>query len=105
MAGVNKFDMEYRFRTPGGQITWIKGVASPLLDKDGKLNGYIGINVDISRIKEFEIELMKNKEHLEFLNKNFIDRELRMVELKKEINELLIKSGGKAKYAIHSSND
>ena len=48
--------------------------------------------------KKAEEALKKKVDELENLNSFFIDRELRMVELKKEINELLKKSGTKAKY-------
>jgi len=45
-----------------------------------------------------EVALKKKVDELENLNSYFVDRELKMVELKKEINELLKKSGGTAKY-------
>jgi len=45
-------------------------------------------------------ELMIKKENLEYLNHFFVGRELKMVDLKKEINELLQQSGFMKKY-IH----
>jgi hypothetical protein len=47
-----------------------------------------------------EIELRKALDRYEGLNRYFLDRELRMIDLKKEINELLIKSGCEQEYLI-----
>ena len=49
------------------------------------------------KIKMVEELIMKTKK-LENLNSYFVDRELRMVELKKEINELLVKAGFEKKF-------
>jgi len=56
--------------------------------------------IDISERKKMEIELKKALDHYEELNRYFLDRELRMIDLKKEINELLIKSGCEQEYLI-----
>jgi len=56
--------------------------------------------IDISERKEMENELQKALHQNKALNIYFIDRELRMVNLKKEINELLIKSGCEKEYLI-----
>jgi|GEM_PF-4693587 len=69
---------------------------------------------DISKQKEIEQELILAKEKAEEsekvikhnldkiqqLNNHFIGRELKMVELKQEVNELLIKTGLEKKYRI-----
>jgi len=55
---------------------------------------------DISTQKAMEIELKKALDHYEGLNRYFMDREMRMIDLKKEINELLIKSGCEKEYLI-----
>lgn len=49
-----------------------------------------------------ESELVKKIEDLERFNRAAVDRELKMIELKKEINELLKQSGRKEKYTIAS---
>jgi len=49
------------------------------------------------------MEALKEKSReLESLNKHFLGRELKMIELKTEINEMLVKSGREEKYIIHS---
>ena len=56
--------------------------------------------IDISERKRLEDELERALNHYKGLNEYFLDRELRMMDLKKEINELLIKSGCEQKYLI-----
>jgi PAS domain S-box-containing protein len=63
-------------------------------------NLYISIVRDISERKRVEQELKDQIDILERINNVTVDRELRMLELKKEINALLVKAGGKEKYRI-----
>ena len=56
--------------------------------------------IDITERKKTEEELRKTAKQLKELNSYFLDRELRMMDLKKEINELLIKSGCEKEYLI-----
>ena len=41
---------------------------------------------------------------LQISNSNYIGRELKMIDLKKEVNDLLIKSGQKERYVIVPQN-
>jgi len=50
--------------------------------------------------KRAERALKRKTEELENLNSHFVGRELKMVELKKEVNELLVRLGEKEKYKI-----
>jgi len=65
----------------------------------GKWNA-IGIIRDISERKKREEELKKKNEALKRFNKLAVGRELRMVELKKEINALLEQLGEENRYRI-----
>ncbi len=56
--------------------------------------------IDVTERKKMEVELQKALNQYKHLNGYFMDRELRMVDLKKEINELLIKSGCEKEYLI-----
>jgi PAS domain S-box-containing protein len=56
--------------------------------------------IDITERKEMEIELQKALNQYKDLNRYFLDRELRMVDLKKEINKLLLESGCEEEYLI-----
>jgi PAS domain S-box-containing protein len=55
---------------------------------------------DITERKAMELELQKSVDKYKTLNDYFIERELRMIDLKKDINELLIKSGCEKEYLI-----
>lgn len=55
---------------------------------------------DVTERKKTEEELRNTTKQLKELNRYFIDRELRMIDLKNEINELLIKSGCEKEYLL-----
>jgi len=57
-------DAEYRFLRKDGRTVWVIGKAVPERSGD-QVTGYIGTITDITRIKEFEAELVKAKEKAE----------------------------------------
>lgn len=61
---------------------------------------YLAFAKDVNERKHTQEILLKKTTELENLNSYFVGRELRMVELKKEINVLLIKTGQEKKYEI-----
>jgi hypothetical protein len=67
---------------------------------DGQ-NGILAWLVDISGLKEAEKELQAKFDELARFRRLAIGREQKMIELKKEINELLSAAGSSAKYKIH----
>ena len=56
--------------------------------------------VDIIEFARAEEALRTNNEELERLNRAMVGRELRMVELKKEVNELCVKAGLQPPYKL-----
>ena len=56
--------------------------------------------IDVTERKKMEVELQKALHQYKELNRYFMDREMRMLDLKKEINELLLKSGCEEEYLI-----
>ena len=52
------WELEYRFRTPDGKVTWVHGLAAPQRDATGRISGYVGANVDISERKLAEEALI-----------------------------------------------
>ena len=60
----------------------------------------VGITIDITERKNAEKKLKEKISELDNMNKFFVDRENRMIELKSEINDLLVKQGKKPKYDV-----
>ena len=92
--------VEYRIITKDKKIKWIKDTATPVFDNNGHIVRIDGFMEDITERKRVEESLKKKNEELERFNKFAVGRELKMIELKKKINELLLKMGKKPKYKI-----
>jgi PAS domain S-box-containing protein len=56
------WSQEYRFQNREGDVTWIYGVASPQIDREGKIVGYIGVNLDVTQRKRAEETLRRTSE-------------------------------------------
>ena len=74
--------------------------ASPLFDADGNVAGSFGMTTNIAERKQMEEELRKNVDELERFSKVAFGREKKMIQLKQEINELMIQLGQDEKYKI-----
>jgi len=61
---------------------------SPIKNKEGKIVGYIGTEDDITSIKKAQNELQKKKDTLEKIDSYMVDRELKMMKLKLELETL-----------------
>jgi len=77
------------------------GYSSVPIRKNGSIAGTVVVFRDISERKHMEEDLNRNVEELERFRKLAIGREQKMIELKKEINELLKVTGNSGKYKIH----
>ncbi|OHA83410.1 MAG: hypothetical protein A2937_03770 [Candidatus Yonathbacteria bacterium RIFCSPLOWO2_01_FULL_47_33b] len=67
---------------------WCSLIISPVFDDAGGVKYFVGISRDISDRKGSEDRLKKYAQELESLNRAMINRELKMVELKKENEDL-----------------
>jgi hypothetical protein len=74
--------------------------ASPLNDRDGNVVGSFGMTTNITERKQMEEELRRNVNELERFSKVAFGREKKMIQLKREINELMIQLGQGEKYKI-----
>jgi PAS domain S-box-containing protein len=94
------FNKEYRIqRKSDGAIRWVFGRGELLTDKNTVVS-MIGTIQDISERKEVEIQLDEKMADLMRFHKLTVGREMVMIDLKKEINQLLIKLGDNPKYTI-----
>ncbi|MEE9145493.1 MAG: GAF domain-containing protein, partial [Candidatus Binatia bacterium] len=55
------FSSEYRFRHPGGRVTWVYGQAEVEIE-DGAVAGYVGTITDITQHKRAEEEIRRHHE-------------------------------------------
>jgi PAS domain-containing protein len=106
IKGIAPYDTVYRVIWKNKEVKFIRAKALVVKDKEEKPISMIGICIDVSNIKKAEEELKKHRNELEHLvnertkelksknselekmNKIFIGRELKMVELKEKIKEL-----------------
>jgi PAS domain S-box-containing protein len=92
--------VEHTHYDKDGNPFYVEVHGYPIFDDDGNLVQMIEYSLNITKRKEAEAELNKKLDELERFNKLVVGREIRMIDLKKEINELLIKTGIDGKYKI-----
>ena len=65
VAKGGRWEKQYRFIKPEGQVVWIYGLATPQYDNYGNIVGYLGLNIDITAQKLAEEEQQKIKRSYE----------------------------------------
>lgn len=73
---------------------------APLLNDQGDLVAIIGVGTDISKRKATEATIQRQIDELTQFNNVSAGRELRMIELKKEINALCLQAGQAPRYTL-----
>ena len=91
---------EYKNKRKDGTIIDIEGSANTIFDENKNIIGCLGIQRDITERKLLEKKAEEKIREIERFNNLMIGREFRMIELKKEINELRGRLGEKKKYRI-----
>ena len=91
---------EISLSRPDGTVIHCLNNAAPLFDKDGNVVGSFGMTTNITERKQIEEELRRNVEELERFSKVAFGREKKMIQLKQEVNELMIQLGQGEKYKI-----
>jgi len=95
------YRIEYRMKHQNGNYRWILDQAQVVkYNLDGKPVRMTGTHTDITELKETEKKLRDKADELEKFNRLMLGRELKMIELKKEVNTLLKKAGEDEKYSI-----
>ena len=74
--------------------------ASVMRDEEGRLQGIVCDGGDITERKKAEEERQKSMAELERFNRLTVGRELRMIELKQEVNQLYERLGEKPPYDL-----
>jgi PAS domain S-box-containing protein len=96
---LSHFYCEFRVNLPKQGVKWRFSDAVPERLEDNSILWH-GIIYDITAIKETEKALTNKIDELQRFHNLTVDRELAMIELKKEVNSLLNKLGQKDKYNI-----
>jgi two-component system CheB/CheR fusion protein len=78
---------------------------TPYRTDEDRINGVVVTFVDITGRKDADQLLKSNMEELTMFNMSMVSRELRMIELKKEVNELCEKLGESLRYPLDFEND
>lgn len=100
LAGDKPPPLEHRIVRKNAMERWVKNTFVPRYDGRGRLVAYDGLIRDITVRKHAEEVLRQKYAELERFNKVTVGREIRMIELKQEINALLKAAGQPAKYRI-----
>lgn len=79
--------MEYRVLFSKSNYRWVLDNSVPFSSSSGVFLGFLHTAIDITDRKELEEAEVKKRKETERLNAIMVSRELRMVELKKEISE------------------
>ena len=58
------FRGEWRWRRADGSIVWVATSGAPQLDEEGRVTGFIGMNVDISEQRGAEAQLAENEHRM-----------------------------------------
>ncbi|HJV77423.1 MAG TPA: PAS domain S-box protein [Paludibacter sp.] len=90
----------FKLRKKDGTGIWIEDHGWYNVDENGNILFHEGILRDITERKLAEQALEEKMEQLLRFHKLTVDRELTMIELKKEINRMLINAGQPEKYRI-----
>ncbi|MBI5604223.1 MAG: HAMP domain-containing protein [Deltaproteobacteria bacterium] len=101
---------EYRIVTKSGETCWVRDSINPVADPlhPGAIR-VVGAAQDITERKKAESEIQRQMEELKDINEELsrfnraaVDRELRMIELKKQVNELCAQAGHPPCYPLIS---
>jgi len=84
----HKYDQVVRYRHKDGSTIWIRCRGLAIRDKKGNPIRMLGAHTEITFLKQTEEKLKEKITELERINRLMVDREVRMIELKKRIREL-----------------
>lgn len=104
--GKDSYGIEHRIvRKGSGEIRWVQEKCTHMRDAQGKVIRSAGMVLDITERHQSEEALREANADLARFNRAMVDRELRMIELKAQINDLCRRAGQPAPYASEFSGE
>jgi PAS domain S-box-containing protein len=100
LRGEREYEIEFRVIWPDGSVHHIKAASMTFRYPDGKPRRMLGVNYDITERKQAEEELQSQLNELQRWHDVTAGREDRLLELKKEVNDLLEEAGRPRKYGV-----
>jgi PAS domain S-box-containing protein len=88
---------EFRVRTKDGDVRWVRTSSRPIVE-GGRATGIRGVLSDVTERKQAEAKMEAQNEELRRWHQATLGREGRVLELKKEVNELLAQAGQPPRY-------
>jgi PAS domain S-box-containing protein len=89
LASGEFYEIEYRFKSKGGDYRWFLGQAQPQYNEDGSIKQWFGTCTDIHEQKETEFALRSREQELE---RAYSDLEVKVtfrnLELEREVQAL-----------------
>ena len=98
-SGKGRFNFEEPQTTPRGDKIWLKTSKMPLTDREGNTIGILGVYEDITEQKRLVEAERESIENMERMNRQMMDREMRIIDVKKEVNKLCKELGRTDRYS------
>ena len=105
LAGNYGPPIDHRIIRKNGEVRWINDSIILFKDASGKLLSYDGVIKDITERKLAEVNLSEQLEELRRWHDTTMGRELRILDLKHEVNELLGQAGQPPRYPSAESQN
>jgi hypothetical protein len=91
--------METRYVRKDGDVCWVSLTVSPLWESGDEPLHYVAVAQDITERKRAEAALVAQLEELRRWHDATLGRETRILEIKREVNQLLVEAGRPPRYA------
>lgn len=88
LNGSSIEDVEFEHTEEGSDHDWCSGALSSVKDDQGHVSGVLFYSIDVSARKEAEKNEKEKTEEIKKMNNFMMDRELKMIDLKKQVEEL-----------------
>jgi PAS domain S-box-containing protein len=86
------FSGDFNNRRKNGEKYIAQSTVSPIIDENGDLLGFVGVEVDVTEERKLFKQNTESMEKLNKFNQLMVGREIKMLELKKELSDLKIKN-------------